>query len=78
MNSGLVPFYCVVKEHSVYLHKLKIFDSKAYDMSSQSTFDLSNKYNSYEFKFWNTISKPYVKIPGNKALSSGFFQLDFI
>ena len=78
MNSGLLPNSCIIKEHSVNLHQVKIFNSKAYDMSTLTTFDMSTSFNSYSFKFWNTIPRPYVKVPGNLAGSTGIFQLDFI
>ena len=73
MNSALVPFTCLVKEHSVFLRELKIFDSKAYDLSSLTIIEMSKNFSSYAFKFWNTILKPYDKVQGNLGLSTGIF-----
>ena len=73
MNSALLSVACVVKEHSVFLRELKIFDSKAYDLSSLTILDMSNNFNSFVFKFWNTILKPYDKVQGNLGLSTGIF-----
>jgi len=78
MNSGLVANICTVKGFNVFKHQLKVFDSKAYDLSALTSFDLSEKFDRYSFFYWNTSPKPYVRIPGDKDESTGIFQLAFV
>lgn len=73
MNSGLISNSCIVKSFNVYLHQLRVFDSKTYDLSSLTTLDFSKRFNRYSFNFWNTIPKPYTFIEGKPAESTGFY-----
>jgi len=77
MNSGLISGECIVKSFNVFLHELKIFHSKAYDLSSITSLELGTRFSRYSFDFWNTILKQYVLVEGNRAESTGFFQLSF-
>lgn len=77
MNSGLLAGSCIVKDFQVFLHDISVFDSKAYDLSSLSDFNVGRRFKRYSFDFWNTIPKQYVHKPGNMEESTGFFQLTF-
>lgn len=73
MNSGLVTGQCTVKDFNVYLHDMKVFSNKLFDLSSFEVWDLSYKADRFTFEFWNTIPRPYINIPGSQEDSSGFF-----
>ena len=77
MNSGLISDNLIMKDFQVYQHELRVFDVKAYDLSSLSNIDLGVNFERYTFEFWNTVIKPYNRISGNLAESTGFYQLTF-
>ena len=77
MNSGMIEGLCTVKDFEVYLGDISIFDNKMYDLSSLSEFGAGVYFERFSFDFWNTIPKQYVRVPGSREFSSGFFQLTF-
>ena len=77
MRLGLVINLCMVKEWNVYLHKIKIYNVKWFDMSFMTDFNLHLPFERYSFNFWNTIPKPYNKVEGDLGESSGLIQFVF-
>ena len=78
MNTGLVSGVCVVKSFNVNQHQLKVFDSKAYDLSQITSIDMSDRFTRYTFHFWNTILRPYDHVVGNLGETTGILNLTFV
>ena len=83
MNTGLVGDVCVIKLFNVNQHRVKIFDSKWYDLSQVTSFDMSERFIRYTFHFWNTILRPYSHVLDDSGAtdlkeSTGILNLTFV
>ena len=73
MISGLLPNQCIIKQFSTFLHQIKIYNLKWFDLSSLSGMDMSLQLRRFTLFFENTIPMPFRRNV-DPTLSSGLYQ----